>query len=328
MVDKAGNPRPYYRVVDPVTHEVISTSFGMDHVFGSAMVQPAEDSMNNTETFWVWGVNYGFGPKISSFYSTDLLTWINGTAFEIKNATEVGFSGMCNNAVTRLDTPKGTPPAYVMAIESNGHEKGLDLSKTQCATTFAYLNSSNLSTGRTQFNPRTHQYTSREYSACPTIRHFNGWYYVATLFSPAYGNVPRYQQMLVRSRDLQTWSGPALPNESGGSVNTSRPGYVRTGNGTKYNPILSPLFDEANDRKISSAAWNYKTELTAAQLENIKVASDGSNSDMDWSDDGRGGVYITYGWSNQVSFANMFLAAAEVRNATQQEWLESFFESK
>jgi hypothetical protein len=42
--------------------------------------------------------------------------------------------------------------------------------KTQCATTFAYLNSSNLSTGWTQFNPYTHQYTSREYSACPTIR--------------------------------------------------------------------------------------------------------------------------------------------------------------
>ena len=72
MVDSAGNPRPYYRVVDPVTHEVISSSFGMDHVFGSALVQPAEDSMNGSETFWVWGVNFGFGPKISSFFSTDL----------------------------------------------------------------------------------------------------------------------------------------------------------------------------------------------------------------------------------------------------------------
>ena len=45
-----------------------------------------------------------------------------------------------------------------------------------------------------------------------------------------------------------------------------------------------------------------------------------------WSDDGKGGVYISYGWSNQVSFANMYLGVAEVRNATQQEWLESFFE--
>jgi hypothetical protein len=132
--------------------------------------------------------------------------------------------------------------------------------------------------------------------------------------------------MLVRSRDLQTWSGPTLPDASGGSVNTSRPGYVRSGNGTKYNPILCPLFDEANDKRVGPAAWNYKTELTPMQLHNIAVANDGSNSDMDWSDDGNGGVYITYGWSNQVSFSNMFLAAAEVQNATQQEWLESFFD--
>ena len=59
------------------------------------------------------------GPTITAFYSTDLQTWRNGTAFHIANSTEVGFGGMCNNAVTRLDTPKGEPPAYVMAIESN-----------------------------------------------------------------------------------------------------------------------------------------------------------------------------------------------------------------
>ena len=52
--------------------------------------------------------------------------------------------------------------------------------------------------------------------------------------------------------------------------------------------------DEANDRRVSSPAWNYKTELTQAQYENIAVATDASNSDMDWSDDGKGGVYITY----------------------------------
>ena len=53
MVDEAGHPQPYYRVVDVLTHEVISSSFGRGHVFGSAMVQPAEDSMNGTDTFWV-----------------------------------------------------------------------------------------------------------------------------------------------------------------------------------------------------------------------------------------------------------------------------------
>ena len=148
MVDEAGHPQPYYRVVDVLTHEVISSSFGRGHVFGSAMVQPAEDSMNGTDTFWVretqptflsrlpkrsfvktgsgqnvrtaqkkkrmtqnvfgvttdwqaWGVTNGYGPTINSFYSTDLQTWINGTAFEIKNSTTVKFEGMCNNAVTR-----------------------------------------------------------------------------------------------------------------------------------------------------------------------------------------------------------------------------------
>eukprot|EP01052_Picozoa_sp_SAG31_P030332 SAG31_NODE_3102_length_4673_cov_2.821382_2_plen_325_part_00 len=85
MVDFAGRPQPYFRVVDPVTHEVLSTSFGIGHVFGSAMVQPAVDSMNSSDTFWVWGSatpgslepSYS---KISSFYSTNLQTWINGTA--------------------------------------------------------------------------------------------------------------------------------------------------------------------------------------------------------------------------------------------------------
>ena len=226
---------------------------------------------------------------------------------------------MCNNAVTRLDTPKGTPPAYVMAIESN-------MGKEYLQATFAYLNSSDLSSRWTQFDPKTHHYTSREYSACPTIRHFDGWFYVVSLFSPCCGNAPRYQQVLVWSRDLQTWSGPALPDVPAGPMNTSAPHWTRTGNGTKYNPILCPLFDEANDRLVGPPAWNYRTELTAAQKKNVAVATDFSNSDMDFSDDGKGGVYISYGWSNQASFANMFLNAAEVRNATQQEWLESFFD--
>ena len=125
-------------------YAVLSISFGMGHVFGSAMVQPAEDSMNNTETFWAWGVTNGYGPKINSWYSTDQRTWINGTAFEIKNSTEVGFEGMCNNAVTRLDTPKGEPPAYVMAIASSG---GPLVGKAYLMATFAYLNGSDLSKG-------------------------------------------------------------------------------------------------------------------------------------------------------------------------------------
>ena len=60
------------------------------------------------DTFWAWGVHGGYGAEITSFRSTNLMTWTNATSFQIKNSTEVGFSGICNNAVSRLDTPKGT----------------------------------------------------------------------------------------------------------------------------------------------------------------------------------------------------------------------------
>ena len=73
-----------------------------------AMVQPGEDSTNGSDVFWAWGVKGQYGAKITSFRSTNLMTWTNATSFQIKNSTEVGFSGICNNAVSRLDTPKGT----------------------------------------------------------------------------------------------------------------------------------------------------------------------------------------------------------------------------
>ena len=100
-----------------------------------------------------------------SLDKTAALNWLCNTIsaqFEIKNSTEVGFNGMCNNAVTRLDTPPGTPPAYVMAIESNG---GPLVGKAYLMATFAYLNSSDLSSGWTQFPPTTHHYTRQEVRA-------------------------------------------------------------------------------------------------------------------------------------------------------------------
>jgi len=60
--------------------------------------------------------------------------------------------------------------------------------------------------------------------------------------------------------------------------------------GTKYNPIFCPLYDEHNDKHVGPPAYNYNTTLTPAQHENLAMANDASNSDMDWSDDGQGGV--------------------------------------
>eukprot|EP01045_Picozoa_sp_COSAG04_P019502 COSAG04_NODE_1899_length_5275_cov_29.229907_6_plen_219_part_00 len=209
------------------------------------------------------------------------------------------------------------PPSYVMTIDSTGLPE--PIAKIWVMQTF--LVSNDLTKPWNQLDPNTHRYTDHEYTGCSTIRHFAGWFYLAACFSPCCGNAPIYQYMMVRSRNLKDWSGPALPALPQTNLNTTLPGFSRNGNGTKFNPFLSPLFDVANDKRISPG-----TNLTVEQMQNIDAATDISNSDMDWSDDGKGGVYISYGWSNQNSFANMFLAAAEVRNATQRQWLESFFE--
>merc|ERR1712151_11849 len=273
--------------------------------------------MNGTDTFWAWGVPAGGATTIMSFYSTNLQTWINHTAYTIENISAPGaIAGIWNNAVARLDTPEGTPPAYVMALESTTtwQQPG-----TWLMATFATLNSSNLSAGWNHLDAHKYSYTSQEYSACPTIRHFGGWYYVASLFSPGCSDNAVYQQILVRSRDLKTWYTPLLPEKACGPLNAS---LDRFGNGTKYNPIVAPLFEEERDKQVGKPAWNYNTTLTEAQKQNVAVATDISNSDMDWCDDGQGGVYISYGWSNQWSSSNMFLGAAMVRNASQREWLE------
>jgi hypothetical protein len=209
-----------------------------------------------------------------------------------------------------------------MVIDSTG----LPLVSAKIWVMQTFLASSDLTKEWTQLDPKTHYYTNREYTGCSTIRHFGVWYYLAVLFSPCCGNAPIFQYMLVRSRDLKNWLGPALPAVPQTNLNTSLPGFTRTGNGTKYNPFICPLFDVANDKRVGQPAFNYQIELTVEQKQNVQMAGDISNSDIDWSDDGRGGVYIAYGWSNQASYKNMFLAAAEVRNATQQEWLQSFFE--
>jgi hypothetical protein len=47
---------------------------------------------------------------------------------------------------------------------------------------------------------------------------------------------------------------------------------------------------------------------------------------MDWCDDGNGGVYISYSWSDHAPWDDVHGGAAEARNTTQRQWLESFFE--
>lgn len=55
----------------------------------------------------------------------------------------------------------------------------------------------------------------------------------------------------------------------------------------------------------------------------IANATDNNNSDIDFCDDGEGGVYIVYSWGNQQGIE--FLGAAMVQNSTERQWVQGYF---
>lgn len=171
---------------------------------------------------------------------------------------------------------------------------------------FAHVEGNDLSTGFKLIDPTTHVYTKATYSACPTIRKFGEYYYVATLFNGEQLGFPNnFQEILARSKDLISWEGP-----DGASP------------GSQFNPMVAHG-DTTQDREINPNSWNYNTDFNAAMKELISNATDINNSDIDFCDDGKGGVYITYSLGNQQGVE--FLGTAMVKDSTQQEWLESYF---
>ena len=234
---------------------------------------------------WVFGTNSN-QTYVGAFKSTDLKTWTQSIALQFPT-TYKAF----NNAVTK----DGSDSSYTMAIELGSPS---DIVGVRFTSVFA--RSANLDAGFTLLDPTTHVYTKAEYSACPTIRKFGEYFYVCTLFAEN-----GYQEMLVRSKDLINWEGP--------HGNSS---------GTAFNPMLAHG-DTKLDRAINPNQWNYNTNFSAAMKTLISNARDINNSDIDFCDDGKGGVYIVYSWGNQEGIE--FLGAAMVENTTSQEWLESYF---
>ena len=55
----------------------------------------------------------------------------------------------------------------------------------------------------------------------------------------------------------------------------------------------------------------------------IANATDNNNSDIDFCDDGEGGVYIVYSWGNQQGIE--FLGAAMVQHSSEKQWVQGYF---
>ncbi|KYH41116.1 MAG: hypothetical protein AYL33_004920 [Candidatus Bathyarchaeota archaeon B63] len=128
-------------------------------------------------------------------------------------------------------------------------------------------------------------YSKDRYTACPTIRFLDDYYYMIYLEAKP---GPAYEPHITRSRNLIQWQS------------------------SPFNPVMS---FSADDKRIANP------ELTAEQRERIAGAVNVNNSDIDLCEFG-GKTIIYYSWGNQQG--TEFLAKA-IYEGTLREFLHGFF---
>ncbi len=223
----------YFRFVDVDTGD-FTPSFAQGFHLGSAFV--------DGETMYVSAVEDWGASKMSMFWSTDLAHW------ESKSILDLPGWKIFNNSVC-FDGGR-----YVMAFEI-----GAPPEETGAAFTSRFATSQDLKTW--ELTPSECVHTKAFYSACPSIRFLDGYYYNVYLKSyPGY-----WAPHITRSKDLIAWEESPL------------------------NPIMKHSGD---DKQIASPS------LTPAQQERIAGATNANNSDVDFCEF-NGKTVIYYSWGNQ-----------------------------
>lgn len=242
-------------------------TFAFDHAFGSAY---EEDG-----TVYVHGVKGkdGWTNQIDMFWSTDLENW------QEKKAVITVPEDIC---VFNTSVCKGKD-GYVMAIEVGTEQDKHEI--IGCNFTIIFATSKDL------FNWELlpmdkYIYSPERYTACPSIRYYDGYYYMVNLESMPFH---RWFPYIVRTKDLEEW-------EIG-----------------DINPIMTP---DDDDKRIL-----YPDRLTEQEKEFIENAFDCNNSDIDFCDY-KGKTIIMYSWGNQ--YGKEVLAIAEY-DGSLKEFLESHF---
>lgn len=250
-----------YHFVNMKTEEP-TPEFAFNHSFGCCY---EEDGI-----MYVHGVEgSGGGQVINTFWSDDLVNWHQQTALVFPEDIPLYNTSVC----------KG-PDGYVMAIEIGGNNpvagkpftcvfaKSADLLHWELLPMEEYV------------------YDLDRYTACPTIRYTEGYYYIIYLeHAPCYRFIP----YIVRTKDLKEF-------ELG----------VR-------NPIM---FYDDQDKQII-----YPEKFSEEEIAYITNAVDSNNSDVDLCEY-EGKTVILYSWGNQSG--NEFLGMAEY-DGSMTEFLQSFF---
>jgi hypothetical protein len=247
----------YFRFIDVATGEA-TPAFAHGYDLGCAYAEG--------DSTWAFGVDHWDGTRIVAFKSHDLEHWEEHPALDLP-----GW-GLFNTSVCKAGD------RYVMAIEVG---KPPEVVGVPFTTRFA--ESTDLKGWK--LLPEDRVFTKDRYSACPTIRHLDGMYYMTYLEArPG----PRYETHIVRSRDLIRWESSPL------------------------NPLLDA---SEGDREIANP------RLTAEQRTKVAGAVDRNNSDVDFCEF-RGRTVISYSWGNQQG--TEFLAEA-VYDGSLASFLKGFF---
>lgn len=250
----------FYQFVDMETDEV-TPEFGKDHIFGCPFVE--------NDTVYVYGVKDSCcNNVIDMFWSTDFVNWQSKTVFDLP-----GWS-FYNTSVCKGQN------GYVMSVEIKKPEE-------YTGKPFTIVFAQSLDLFNWEFlSPMEHSYTRERYTACPTIRYFDGQYYIIYLEAMP---LHRYMSYIVRSKDLE---------------------HFELG-------IINPVMVHDNRDKYVINPNMYTKE----ELEYIESAVNCNNSDIDLCEY-KDKTVILYSWGNQLG--KEFLALAEY-DGSVKEFLESFF---
>jgi hypothetical protein len=305
-----------------------------DIAFASAMVVDG--------TLWIFGtnnkdeVNSKSRTRVHSFWSNDpqlrpsswqnaplLQLPQNGTHDPSKPSWMVPWWTAYNTGPTRGKLPNGTD-AFFLAIELGTPS---DLIGQRFTSVFAACiecaSTGHLESGWQILDPQSHIYRKDRYSACPTMRWYNGFFYLVTLYedvpNPRGGHCASSStkwdaclaEHVVRSKDLQHWE----ESPYGGGLIMGLPDGNWTG-GPDHQIIPGSLLDEMGSPSQKMMARNQSDDINRSDMDMVTLP------------DGR--TYVIWGTGNQgvATPPNqpMGFSGAGIVNATEQKWLESYFD--
>jgi hypothetical protein len=254
----------YYAFFDMETEEQVGADFGMDHSFGACYAENG--------TMYVIGVRgNGGGNILDLFWSDDLVNWQEKENLRFDEDLKLYNTSIC----------KAEENEYALAIEIGGTHPMVG----GHPFTIIFAKSSNLFDWEV-LPTDTHVFARARYTACPSIRYYDGFYYMVYLEGlPAL----RWPPYVVRTKDFEEF-------EIG-----------------LNNPFM--MFDDNDKLLVHPERFS---ELEKARIYN---AVDCNNSDVDFCDY-NGKAIILYSWGNQHGVE--FLAMAEY-DGTLKELLTSFF---